>query len=64
MNPAAPHFAFFTCPDAFGLVTPRNRLIYDCQSARAVVDEGAAPGQNLLPGQAYLQSLYDDLAGR
>lgn len=64
MNPEAPHFAFFTCPDAFGFVTPSNRLIYDCQSARVAVDEGAAPGENLLPGQAYLQSLYDDLAGR
>lgn len=64
MNPAAPHFAFFTCPDAFGFVTPANHLIYDCQSARTVVDGGAARGANLLPGQAYLQSLYDDLAGR
>lgn len=64
MNSAAPHFAFFTCPDAFGFVTPDNRLVYDCQSAHVVVDDGTAPAANLLPGQAYLQSLYDDLAGR
>ncbi|MDE7102685.1 MAG: LTA synthase family protein, partial [Bacteroidales bacterium] len=64
MNPEAPHFAFFTCQDAFGFVTPANRLIYDCQAERTAVDEGTARGENLLPGQAYLQSLYDDLAGR
>ncbi|MDE6515732.1 MAG: LTA synthase family protein [Bacteroidales bacterium] len=64
MNPEAPHFAFFTCQDAFGFVTPANRLIYDCQAERTAVDDGAARGENLLPGQAYLQSLYDDLAGR
>lgn len=63
-NPEAPHFAFFTCSDAFGFVDAGNRLVYDCPSGRAVVDEGPAPGTNLLRGQAYLQSLYDDLAGR
>ncbi|MDE7150351.1 MAG: sulfatase-like hydrolase/transferase, partial [Bacteroidales bacterium] len=64
LNPASPHFAFFTCSDAFGFVDAGNRLVYDCPSGRAVVDEGPAPGTNLPRGQAYLQSLYDDLAGR
>ncbi len=64
LNPASPHFAFFTCPDAFGFVDAGNRLVYDCPSGQVVVDEGPSPGRNLLPGQAYLQSLYDDLAGR
>ncbi|MDE6113385.1 MAG: LTA synthase family protein, partial [Bacteroidales bacterium] len=64
MNPESPHFAFFTCTDMFGFVTSDNRLVYDCQSGRVAVDGGAARGANLLPGQAYLQSLYDDLAGR
>lgn len=64
MNPDAPHFAFFTVPDAFGMLTPDNRLIYDCQAARTALDEGTAPGKNLLPGQAYLQKLYDDIAAR
>ena len=64
LNPEAPHFAFFTVPDAFGMVTPDNQLIYDCQADRVVVDEGTSPGRNLAPGKAYLQKLYDDLAGR
>ncbi len=59
-----PHFAFFTVPDAFGMVTPDNQLIYDCQSGRVAVDDGNTPGKNLMQGKAYLQKLYDDLAER
>lgn len=62
LNPDAPHFAFFTVPDAFGMVTPDNRLVFDCQADAVAVDEGTAKGKNLLPGKAYLQRLYDDLA--
>lgn len=62
LNPDAPHFAFFTVPDAFGMVTPDNRLVFDCQADAVAVDEGTAKGKNLLPGKAYLQKLYDDLA--
>ena len=64
MNPAAPHFAFFTVPDAFGMATPHNQLIYDNQSASVALDQGASLGENLRPGMAYLQKLYDDLAAR
>lgn len=63
-NPAAPHFAFFTVPDAFGMVTPGNQLIFDNQAAAVVLDEGGEQGANLLRGKAYLQKLYDDLAAR
>ena len=61
---SSPHFAFFTIPDAFGLVTDDNQLIYDNQSGRIVVDNGAYKGTNLRKGQAYLQTLYDDIAHR
>lgn len=64
LNPASPHFAFFAVPDAFGMVTPDNRLIFNCEAGAVAVDEGSAPGKNLLPGQAYLQKLYDDIAKR
>ena len=64
LDPAAPHFAFFTMPDGFGMVTPDNALIFDCQSDRVVVDEGSLPGRNLSLGKAYLQILYDDIAQR
>ena len=64
MNPASPHFAFFTFPDAFGVLTPDGKAVYDNQANRTVVEEGAAATENLQAGKAYLQKLYDDIAGR
>lgn len=64
LNPASPHFAFFTVPDAFGMVTADNQLIFNCEANAVALDEGSAKGKNLLPGQAYLQKLYDDIAKR
>jgi len=64
LNPDNPHFAFFTVPDAFGMVTEDNALIFDNQAGKTVWDEGENPGANLLKGQAYLQKLYDDIAKR
>lgn len=64
LNPNSPHFAFFTVPDAFGLVTADNQVIFNCQADDVAVDEGTAKGKNLPLGKAYLQKLYDDLAKR
>ena len=64
LNPDNPHFAFFTVPDAFGMLTEDNALIFDNQAGKTVWDEGENPGANLLKGQAYLQKLYDDIAKR
>lgn len=63
LDPTAPHFAFFTVPDAFGMVTSENTLIYDNRLNQVVVDEGQK-GKNLKAGKAYLQKLYDDIAKR
>lgn len=64
LNPDSPHFAFFTVPDAFGMATPDNRVIFDCQANAIAVDEGSSKGKNLPLGKAYLQKLYDDIAKR
>ena len=64
LNPASPHFGFFTVPDAFGMVTADNQVIFNCQAGTVVVDEGTAKGKNLPLGKAYLQKLYDDIAKR
>ena len=64
LNPASPHFAFFTVPDAFGFVTLDNQLIFNNEADAIAVDEGSKKGQNLSLGQAYLQKLYDDIAKR
>ncbi|ADV44969.1 LTA synthase family protein [Bacteroides helcogenes] len=64
LNPNSPHFAFFTVPDAFGMVTKDNRVIFDCQAGSVVMDEGMVKGKNLPSGKAYLQKLYDDIDKR
>jgi hypothetical protein len=46
------------------MVTPDNQLIFNCEANAVAVDEGSTKGKNLLPGKAYLQKLYDDIAKR
>lgn len=61
MSSATPKFAFFDVPDAFGVVSEENSIIYDNKSQKAVYDKGQK-GFNLKRGKAYLQKLYDDIA--
>ena len=60
LDETAPHFAFFTVPDAFGFVTTENRIIYDNKAERVVWDDGGKK-VNLEQGKAYLQKLYDQI---
>ena len=64
MNEGAPHFAFFTFPDAFGILSEDGRAVYDNQAGRPVLLEGPAADELLTNGKAYLQKLYDDIANR
>ena len=64
LDSTAPHFAFFTVPDAFGMATSDNQLIFDNQASQVVLDEGTEKGRHLSAGKAYLQKLYDVLAAR
>lgn len=64
LSPLAPHFAFFTVPDAFGMVFDSGSVIYDNKSGKVVLGTGKAKGHNLRYGEAYLQKLYDDMARR
>lgn len=61
LSDATPKFAFFTVPDAFGVVSEENSLIYDNQTQKAVYNKGNRLDFNLKRGQAYLQKLYDDI---
>ena len=58
----SPHFAFFTFPDAMGMVTEENTVIYDNALHKAVLDDGSEKGLNKKRVQAYLQKLYDKIA--
>lgn len=62
LDAEAPHFAFFTFPDAMGMVSEENMVIYDNASKHATLDEGSKKGFNLKRVQAYLQKLYDKIA--
>ena len=62
MNPAAPHFAFFTFPDAFGLQWDDGQVVFDNQAGRLVSSQGTEADEVLRSGKAYLRKLYDDLA--
>ena len=62
LDAKAPHFAFFTFPDAMGMVTEENTVIYDNALNKAVFDEGSEKGLNKKRVQAYLQKLYDKIA--
>jgi len=64
LNPASPHFAWFTRPDYFGMVTADNQLVYSLDANAVMLDEGTAKGANLEKGKAFLQKLYDDFAKR
>lgn len=63
MSDATPKFAFFDVPDAFGMVSEENSIIYDNKTQKIVYDQGRK-GYNLKRGQAYLQKLYDDIASK
>lgn len=64
LNSASPHFAYFAFPNAFGMLTPENEVVFNCESGKVITDTGKTPGKNLIKGKAFLQKLYDDLAKR
>lgn len=64
LNPASPHFGYFTNNNLFGMITAGNQLVYDCDLRSVTGDSGNNKGENLKKGQAFLQVLYDDLAKR
>ena len=58
LDPAAPHFAFFTFPDAMGLITAKGSIIYDNTTGKTVRAQGDTT-MLTRQSQAYLQKLYD-----
>ena len=54
----------FAVPDAFGIVTEGKRFIYDNKSSRVVAGKVADGDSLLRMGKAYLQKIYDDIAGK
>lgn len=64
LDPRAPHFAFFTFPDAMGMMTDSSSVFYDNTSHRLHSSTGPIADSLLFKSQAFLQKLYDDLDRR
>ena len=63
LNPANPHFGFFTVPDAFGMVTDSGAVVFDNVSEK-IYSSNLPETPVLEHGKAFLQKLYDDLDKR
>lgn len=63
-DPDAPRYAFFSFPDAIGMVGSRGHIVYDNTSGRVYGDSGAEADTLICQAKAMLQKLYDDLGSR
>lgn len=64
LNDHSPHFAFYTFPNLFGMITDKSQVVYDCESDRVLFEDGESASDNLIKGKAFLQKLYDDIDRR
>ena len=64
LDNSAPHFAFFTFPDAMGMISDSSRVIFDNTANQTVSPEGAYTDSLTQKAKAYLQKLYDDIDKR
>lgn len=46
LSDAAPHFAYFSTPNGYGMLSADNQLVIDQKADKTVVDEGEEKGQN------------------
>ena len=60
LNPASPHFGFFTFKDGFGMVSANNEYVYDNESKLVSTNTGIKSA-NEKSAKAYIQKMYDVL---
>jgi phosphoglycerol transferase MdoB-like AlkP superfamily enzyme len=63
LNPASPHFGYFTFKNGFGMVTPQNQYVFDYEGQTVFLNRGNKD-ENKKKAEALLQTLYDDLEKR
>lgn len=63
LDDKAPHFAFFTVPDLFGVATDSGTVIFDNKMMKNCYQRGKTEHLQTM-GKAYLQVLYDDINKR
>lgn len=64
LDATAPHYAFFSVPDAMGMAQDGRFVYYDNTSSSVVARRGEHADALLPNVKAYLQKLYDDLGKR
>lgn len=62
-NPLSPHFGYYTFKNGFGMVSPENYYVYDYDAGKIFLNTEKV-NQNKLKAEAFIQTLYDDIAGR
>ena len=63
MDSVAPHYAFFTSPSDFGLVSATDTVTYSIESDKPLKMQGQNPDKALNRAKAYLQKIYDAMSG-
>lgn len=65
LDPKAPHYAFYTFQNGFGMIDSTGVSVYDNESNRLLLEEPQAGSDSRIEkGKALLQTLYDDLGSR
>lgn len=60
LNPESPHYAFFSEPGFFGMVTDSDTTLYNIEGNTPM----SAGNKNMDKAKAYIQTLYDDISKR
>ncbi|MDR1763681.1 MAG: sulfatase-like hydrolase/transferase [Dysgonamonadaceae bacterium] len=63
LNGGFKEFGFYDFPDGFGAITRTDTVVYDCNSQTLVSRSGAQTDSLLATGKAFLQKLFDCIAG-
>ena len=56
--------AFFTWGNGIGIIEQQGNTVFDIIANRVIHEEGAPNARRIDYGKAYLQTVYDDLAGK
>ncbi len=63
-DPAQEPLAFYTFNNGFGLLDGTGETVWDCDSGRALVNEGSGASERETKGKAILQTLMEDMQRR
>lgn len=63
LNPIAPHFGYYTFKNGFGMVSRENYYVYDEDAKKIFLNTGKL-NENKMKAEAFIQTLYDDIADR